>query len=256
MMSYRRRFRGRDKKRRASLMLILVLAALMIGYAVFSYKLMPILRTAAIYRAQIVAANTVNDAVGKVLREDDISYDKLMTFDKNSDGAITAVTADTLQINLLKYDITSEVIRELQNIPASDLAIPLGNVVGGQIFTGRGPMIYVHVQPIGNVISSITSSFSDAGINQTRQQIMLNVHTDIAVMISIYTVSTSVESNFCIADTVIIGSVPSYYFEGSSGSSAENAFIYGGSLSGSSSASSGAAGKSSGKTVSSAAQKS
>ena len=241
MPLYHRRFRARSKRRRACLLLAAVLAALLLGYISLSSKLMPLLKTAAVYRAQIVAANTVNDAVGKVLREDNISYDKLMTFDKNSDGAITAVTADTLQMNLLKYDITSEVIRELQHIPSSDLAIPLGNVVGGQIFTGRGPMVYVRVQPIGNVISSITSSFSDAGINQTRQQIMLNIHTDIAVMISIYTVSTSVDSNFCIADTVIIGSVPSYYFEGNSGGEAENAFIYGGSQSsGGSSASSGA----------------
>lgn len=241
MPAYMGRFRVRKKRRKAPFTLMLIFLVFLMLYLLFNIALMPVLKTAAVYRARMVAITTINDAVGKVLKEDDISYDKLMNLEKNSSGQIQAVTANSLQINLLKYDITNEVVNELSKVGKSDMSIPLGNVIGGQLFTGRGPFIKIKFYPVGNVISEITSDFTAAGINQTRQQIMLDVRADITVMMSSYNVSTSVDSNVCIAELTIIGSVPNTYFQGDVGS-AGNAYVYGygaSSSSGKSSATSG-----------------
>jgi sporulation protein YunB len=236
----RGRFRRKNKKRRVAVFFFFVFAVVIILYIMFNALLMPILKTAAVYKAKIVAIYTINSAVGKVLKTDNISYDKLMNFDKDSNGDITAVNADTMQINLLKYDITNEVIKELSSIKSSELKIPFGTVFGGQILTGRGPMINIRIQPMGNVDSNISNTFTSAGINQTRQQVMLDIKADIIVMISSYNVSTQVETNFCIADSVIVGSVPgSYMVINGTSDATDKLFIYGNSgTSGSSSSSS------------------
>ena len=220
------------------LALFLFFAAAVLLFIWFNIALVPVLKTSAVNKAKVVAIDTINDAVGKVLKKDNISYDTLISFDKNTNGDITAVNANTMEINLLKYDITNEVVKELTEVGSSDMKIPIGTVIGGQLFTGRGPNIHIRFQPIGNVNSEVTSSFSAAGINQTRQQIMLDVKADITVIISSYNVSTSVSSNYIIADSVIVGSVPGSYtvVEGTD-SGTDKLFIYGksGSTSGTSS---------------------
>lgn len=228
MRSHRSRFyRRRNQVSRLTVGLVLAGSALLAGYILFSIQLMPVLQTTAVYRAKVVAADVVNNAVGKVLEQDDVTYDQLMTFEKNSSGSITAVKADTIQINRIRTDVVREVIREIDEIKPSELGIPLGTVIGGGLLSGRGPVIHIRIYPVGNVTAEISSEFTSAGINQTRQQINLDVRTDIAVVIPGYSIGTGVDSNFSIAESIIVGSVPSTVINGFSGSSTDNAIIYG-----------------------------
>jgi sporulation protein YunB len=193
---------------------------------------MPVIKTMAVNNTKNIATQTINSAVEKVLKGNDVGYDKLMILEKDSGGDITAVKSDTLQIDTLKYEITNEAVKELNAIDPKDISVPLGTVIGGQIFTGLGPQISVRVEPIGNVDTQIVNEFSSAGINQTRQQILLYIKTEITIIVSSYNVTTSVESNFTIADTVIVGNVPDSYtvVEDSAASSQSNSqkiFTYG-----------------------------
>ncbi len=238
-MRYRRRAARRHRNRggRAAFWLLAALGLALAGYVAFTIQLMPVLQTTAVYRAKVVAADVVNTAVGKVLEQDDVTYDRIMSFEKDSSGSITAVKADTLQINRIRTDVVKEVIAEINAIPPSELGIPLGTVIGGGLFSGRGPVIHIRLYPVGNVTAEISSEFTSAGINQTRQQINLDVHTDIAVVIPGYSIGTGVDSNFSIAESIIVGNVPSTVINGSTSGSSDQAVIYG--SSGSSSASSG-----------------
>lgn len=209
-------------------MCILLCMIIFVCYAVFDIALMPVLKTAAVNKAKIVAIYTINDAVGRVLKEDGISYDKLMSIEKDSSGTVTAVSANTVEINMLKYDITNEVIKAINGIQSSELGIPFGTVLGGPLFTGRGPLINIKIQPIGSVNSDVVNDFTSAGINQTRQQIMLNIRADITLIIANYNVSTTVESNVSVADIVIVGGVPgSYTYVGDTNDGSDRIFTYG-----------------------------
>lgn len=238
MRSRRRNFRRRRSRvSRLTVVLILAACALLAGYIGFSVQLMPVLQTTAVYRAKVVAADVVNNAVGEVLENDDVTYDQLMTFEKDSSGSIAAVKADTIQINRIRTDVVREVIKEIDEIKPSELGIPLGTVIGGGLLSGRGPVIHIRIYPVGNVTAEISSEFTSAGINQTRQQINLDVHTDIAVVIPGYSIGTGVDSNFSIAESIIVGSVPNTVINGTSDSGTDKAVIYGSSGTSSSSGS-------------------
>lgn len=206
-----RRYRREHIKNRAFFFIILILTLFIVLFLIFTVRLMPLIKTMAINNAKNMATQTINNAAGKVIEDDKIDYNKLMILEKDSSGKITAVKADTLQIDLLKYKITNEAIKELDSIDSSELGVPIGTIIGGQLFSGAGPRINVKIEPVGNVETKIVNEFTSTGINQTRQQVMLNVKTSITIIVSSYNVTTSVESNFTIADTVIVGDVPNSY---------------------------------------------
>ena len=51
----------------------------------------------------------------------------------------------------------------------------------------------------------------EAGNNQTRHQIMLNVNMTVSAIIPGYSVTSQVSSDICVAETVIVGLVPEAY---------------------------------------------
>lgn len=219
----------RQTKKKVMLALLITLLLLILFYYIFSVRLMPVVKTMAVNNARTVATSTINNAAGKVLKDNKINYDKLITLEKDSNGKINAVKADTLEIDLLKYQITSEAVKELNAIDSSKIDIPLGTVIGGQLFSGMGPRIHVTIEPLGNVETNIVNKFTSTGINQTRQEVILDVKASITVIVSSYNINTSVDTNFDIADTIIVGDVPDSYMEITDGtnSNGEKAIIYG-----------------------------
>ncbi|MFT9078619.1 sporulation protein YunB [Ethanoligenens sp.] len=220
-----------SRKRRFWLRIFCVLLALLLGYLVLNWKVGPVFRSYAAYSARSIAVRKINDAVGQVLKTNNVSYDTLMHYQKNENGEIIAVQADSTQINILKYEITRSALDALNNLPNSDIAIPIGNIFGGPLFSGRGPNVILRFSPVEDVDSSITSKFSAAGINQTKQDIYLTVHADMTVMLSDSQTTVHVQNEFMVAESILVGTVPGQYFNvpgsGGSGDAANNAFTYG-----------------------------
>ena len=59
--------------------------------------------------------------------------------------------------------------------------------------------------------TQLISEFSEAGINQTLHRILLEVSVDVSAIIPGYTTSVDVTTNFVVAETVIVGSIPDSY---------------------------------------------
>lgn len=224
----RHSFRRQSKKKTMPALTIALLLLILL-YWIFSARLMPVIKTMAVNNARIVAISTINNAAGKVLKDNKIDYDKLITLEKDSNGKINAVKADTLEIDLLKYQITNEAVKEMNAINSNRLDVPIGTVIGGQLFSGMGPRVHVTIEPVGNVETNIENKFTSTGINQTRQEVILDVKASITVIVSSYNVNTNVDTNFDIADTIIVGDVPDSYMQitdGTSQSTSDKVFKY------------------------------
>ena len=57
-------------------------------------------------------------------------------------------------------------------------------------------------------IHSFASYFSEAGINQTLQQLTMEVSVDVTVLVLGNTESFTVSSQVVVAETIIVGDVP------------------------------------------------
>ena len=113
---------------------------------------------------------------------------------------------------------------EILELDTSDIGIPLGSLFLPELLSGKGPAIPVRILSIRNSDASFVSHFSQAGINQTLHQVTMDVSIDVAVLVLGETSSFTVESEVVVAETVIVGQVPTTYLQtgGTYGSEKEN----------------------------------
>lgn len=204
-----------------------MLTVMLLLFWLFNVKLLPVMQSLALNQAKVEAVNAMNNAVGLVLAEDKLSFSDLVTLEKNDSGAVTAIRSDSYAMNKLKYDIIRESEKQLQALQSSQMAIPFGTVLGGPVFTNRGPRFNARVSPYGNVNAEFQSVFSSAGINQTRLQIKLDMTTNISVIIASFASGTKVTSSFVISETVVVGNVPNTYMTLDGSSAGDAALIAG-----------------------------
>ena len=65
---------------------------------------------------------------------------------------------------------------------------------------------------VGNVETDLVSQFSQSGINQTLHRIYLNVSCTVTILTPFDTIEQSITNQVLIAEAVIVGDVPSTYY--------------------------------------------
>ena len=167
--------------------------------------------------AQTQVKNTTsdltNDAIAKQIADGIIQYDRIVYFEKDLDGRITALKTNMSEVNRLKTDILNIINDEILALDTSDIGIPLGSLFLPEFLSGRGPAIPVHILSIRNSDATFRSHFSQAGINQTLHQLTMEVSVDVAVLVLGRTDSFTVTSEVVVAETVIVGAVPETYLQ-------------------------------------------
>lgn len=83
---------------------------------------------------------------------------------------------------------------------------------GTKILSGRGPDVPIKMATVGNVETDLVSQFSQSGINQTLHRIYLNVNCTVTILTPFDTIEQSITNQVLIAEAVIVGDVPSTYY--------------------------------------------
>ena len=167
--------------------------------------------------AQTQVKNTTsdltNDAISKQIAEGDIRYDRIVFFEKDLEGRITALKTNMSEVNRLKTDILNIINDEILALDHSDIGIPLGSLFFPELLSGKGPAIPVHILSIRNSDANFVSHFSQAGINQTLHRLNMEVSIDVAVLVLGQTSSFTTSSEVVVAETIIVGDVPQTYLQ-------------------------------------------
>jgi sporulation protein YunB len=180
-------------------------------------RLTPIASDMAVAAAKNVVTKAINAAVSDKITSGELDYKDLISFEKDESGNVTALITDMSKVNMLKSEISYEIIKIITDEKMARIGIPVGNLIGGTLFSGVGPSIPVKIVVVSSVSTDFANKFTSAGINQTRHQIFVDVVVHIKVLIPGRSVKTEVNMQLAVAETVIVGNVPeSYtYFEGS-----------------------------------------
>ena len=203
--------RIRKGRIRAKIKLLACAAAILTVTVMADAQLRPVIKTVAAYEAKNQAVRAINDAVAEELAAMDVSYGDLVRLDYGEGGEVTALQTDIVSMNRLQSGVTRRIVDEIVQITDQSIEVPLGSLIGGQFLSGRGPAITIKMIPSSFVETSIHNTFVEAGINQTRHQIMLNVNMTVSAIIPGYSVTSQVSNDICVAETVIVGLVPEAY---------------------------------------------
>ena len=192
-------------------MLLLIIA--MVLFFVLRHNYRDVLSELAETQVRNTTSDLTNDAIAKQIAAGTIAYDRIVYFEKNLDGRITALKTNIGEVNRLKTDILNIINDEILALDTMDIGIPVGSLFFPEFFSGRGPIIPVHILSIRNSDANFTSHFSQAGINQVLHQLIMEVSIDVAVLVLGHSNSFTVTSEVVVAETVIVGDVPDTYLQ-------------------------------------------
>ena len=164
-------------------------------------------------------SDLINDAIDRQIENGTVAYDRMVYFEKDLDGRITALKTNMGLVNRLKTDILNIINDDILALDTDLIGIPLGSLVLPELLSGKGPQIPVRVLSIRNSEAAFLSRFSEAGINQTLHQLTMVVSVDVAVLALGKTNSFTVASEVVVAETVIVGAVPDTFLQNSKGGS-------------------------------------
>ena len=158
-------------------------------------------------------SDLINDAIDKQIETGNIQYDRMVYFEKDLNGRITALKTNMSEVNRLKTDILNIINDEILALDTEDLGIPLGSLLLPEFLSGKGPKIPVRILTIRNSDADFQSDFSEAGINQTLQQLTMRVSVDVTILVLGETESLTVSSQVVVAETIIVGQVPDTFLQ-------------------------------------------
>ena len=193
------------------LIIVLLTSALIFGLKAVSY-LRRLTGEMAMSDAIDMVTLAVNNTVNRIMAEGDYTYDYFVSIEKDVNGNVAAISANMSRINAVSAQVLSEVVSAAQN-GVLDIKVPLGNLLGSNILMGKGPEVPVEVITLTSSYIDIENEIISTGINQAKHKIILKVDVDIDILIPWDVLTTRVESNVLIAETVIVGKVPETYVD-------------------------------------------
>ena len=193
---------------------LLILAAVVIAaFFLLRSRYRDVIEDLAQTQVKNSTSDLTNDAIAKQIATGNIAYDRIVYFEKDLEGRITALKTNMSEVNRLKTDILNLINDEILALDTSDIGVPLGSLFLPELLSGRGPAIPVHIPSIRNSDANFVSHFSQAGINQTLHKLTMEVSIDVAVLVLGHTTSFTMSSEVVVAETVIVGEVPQTFLQ-------------------------------------------
>ena len=208
-------YRRRMDRRVLARLLLFVGMTLVLATAVYATaQLRPLLESMATTRVSNTVNRIVFEAVNEAIESGEITYDQLISFEKDNDGKITAVHSNMAACNRLQVEILDIILARIDQVSARELSIPVGSLTGSALLAGRGPRIKVRMESVGSSSARFENEFSSAGINQTNHRIVLHIDVSVAILLPGFTTATEVSNAVTVPDTyTYFSTTPSTYEE-------------------------------------------
>lgn len=176
-----------------------------------SAKLHRILPDMAEAKVKYATIRSVNETVGEVMRDGSGRFDRLIVTETDADGTVQSVRTDTAKLNLLRSAIAESLLPKIGEEQHLEVKVPLSNMLGITVWSGVGPKIPVRVIPLSEMETVFVDSFEQAGINQTKMQVTMQLRVRVGIMAPTLRRTVQIDTAVPIAQIVIVGDVPQSY---------------------------------------------
>ncbi len=211
---FRQRARRRRKFSRAEQIFLSLLLGFLLAAGVIlliNIRLRPLVVEECLAVLTNQLGQSVNDAVAEAVENGAYTYSDLIQLTCNDAGEVVSLSANMVRLNLLRSQVVQSVADGLDEAGSWTMSVPLGNLSGSAMLSGRGPILNVKVLSVGNLSSYFDNNFISVGINQSRHQVVLCVETEIILMLPGGSVTKTVTTRVTVAETVLLGQVPNSY---------------------------------------------
>jgi hypothetical protein len=106
-------------------------------FLMFRSRYREVIRDLAETQVKNTTSDLTNDAIAKQIEDGVVQYDRIVYFEKDLDGRITALKTNIGEVNRLKTDILNIINDEILALDNSDIGIPLGSLFLPELLSGR-----------------------------------------------------------------------------------------------------------------------
>lgn len=181
-----------------------------VSVVIFEVQVTPFEQKCILKQARSTSDKFISKAVSDTLDNYEFSYDDLAQVNY-SDGLVSSITTNSYNINKIKSDVILKIQNKLDKEEIYCFDLPLGAFTGLTLINNLGPNVEINFRLIGSVNCKIKSEFESSGLNQTIHRIYLVVKTRVNVISTEYSKEQTYKSDFEIAQTIIVGDIPSAY---------------------------------------------
>ncbi|MGL5086392.1 MAG: sporulation protein YunB [Clostridium sp.] len=209
MNYYTKKPRFRLKIRNKPIILIIITIIIVFNSIlyIFDRSVLPAIIEIAEMKMKDKAIRIINETALEVYSSG-FNYCDIMIIEKDNNGNITMLRADTVKLNYLSTQLIIKSNEKLQGLEAMGVKVPIGFMTNKSIINNLGPKVTIKMEQIGNVESSYESVFESAGINVTRHKIYLNVKTKMKVIVPLNSKEVEVTTQIPVSETIIVGKTP------------------------------------------------
>lgn len=201
-------------KTKVVITLVVVLLLFVIVFIYLDLVVNPIIIKIAESKIDSVATTAVSDAIFVVVNDGNIDYNDLVDIKYDSEGNIQSISSNTVKMNYFARELSAKAQLYLDKIAGEGISIPIGAFTGMPIFSDLGPSYNLKLYPIGSNITSFSSKFTSAGINQTMHSIYIDINASMSVILPTRTQKIEFVTSALVCETIIVGKIPSVYLSG------------------------------------------
>lgn len=181
------------------------LALLLIGVA--DHRFRPLLQELA----QVKIQQTVTVLLQQAATETPLPYDQVIHVERDGEGRVALLTSDMSAIQAYRAEVVERIAALSREPQLRRIKLPLGALLGSPLLSSLGPGLPVRLLSMGVAQAELYNSFTSAGINQTRHQILLDITVDVRYLLAGHSEHCQSSTQICVADTVIVGAVPEQF---------------------------------------------
>ena len=204
------KFNSNNEKNKKKIRIILIIFIAFLTLTIILKSVNPIFEARCIEKVQELATNITNNQSSIILKEK--NYGNIVEVEKDEKGNIGVIKSDVVVINEIASDIAIAIQGELSKLKTEQILIPAGSFLGSNLLAGLGPNIKIKILPVGNIKTDIKTEFVSTGINQTMYRIYLELQCEVKILTPFNTVNTVITNQVLLVETVIIGEIPSTYY--------------------------------------------
>ena len=130
------------------------------------------------------AMQEINNLMQDEVLDDPETYRKYgRLLERDSENHVTALRHGCqIAIGQIKARLVNGLFERLSDLEQTTVEVPLGTVFAPNYFTGMGPSVDMGMAGLTQMEAEFVSAFSAAGINQTRHNIIIEIHAGFRIL--------------------------------------------------------------------------
>jgi sporulation protein YunB len=172
----------------------------------------PHLMNLATVRVRQLATQSINNAITERIAQG-TDLQKLIEWKHDNNGKVSGFMLNYVEHMKIASETISVVQRTLDQLSEIPEHIPLGVAMHSAILASFGPDIPIRMVPAGAVKVDVNTRQTNAGVNMVLVEVYIRIATEMSVIIPLESKPEVIETEVPISYVLVVGDVPTYYFD-------------------------------------------